>query len=83
MALLRYTLLRLGLLAATAGLLWLVGLRGLPLLLVAFLVSGIISLVVLSKARDEVSVALSTRVGTINRRLDEPPPSQDEPDRQP
>jgi hypothetical protein len=78
MALLRYTLLRLALLGATAGVLWLVGMRGLPLLLVALLVSGIISLVVLSRVRDEVSAALSNRVGTINRRLEEPPSHEDE-----
>jgi hypothetical protein len=78
MALLRYTLLRLALLGATAGVLWLVGMRGLPLLLVALLVSGVISLVVLSRVRDEVSAALSNRVGTINRRLEEPPSPEDE-----
>lgn len=83
MALLRYTLLRLALLGVVAGVLYLLSLRGFLLLLVAFLVSGIISIFVLNRARDDVSRQLSGRVGRINERLAEPPSPEDEPDREP
>lgn len=75
MALLKYTLLRLALLAVTAAVLWLVGLRGWLLLLVAFIVSGVISIIALSRARDEVSTSLVNRQQTI-RRIS----SEEEPD---
>jgi membrane protein implicated in regulation of membrane protease activity len=88
MALLRYTLLRLALLGLVAGILYLLGVRSFWLLLLAFLISGGISLFVLSSARDDVSRALSARNQTIHQRLeerggDEPadvgPSAQDEP----
>lgn len=79
MALLKYTVMRLGLLVVTGGVLWLVGLRGWLLLLLAFLVSGVISIVVLNRARDEVSTSLATRQETI-RRISS---GQDEPDPEP
>ncbi|MEV7009644.1 DUF4229 domain-containing protein [Streptosporangium sp. NPDC051022] len=51
-----YTVSRLGLLAASIALLYLVGLRQpLILLVAAFLVSGVASYVLLSKQRDAVS----------------------------
>jgi membrane protein implicated in regulation of membrane protease activity len=78
MALLRYTLLRLALLAVVAGILYLVGLRGFWLLLLAFLVSGGISLFALSRARDDVSRAITSRSQTIQQRLDEGASRQDE-----
>lgn len=82
MALLKYTLLRLALLAATAGVLYLVGLRDWILLFVAFLVSGVISIFVLNRARDEVSTSLAQRQRAINERLDEPS-ADDEPGAEP
>ncbi len=82
MALLKYSLLRLALLAATAGVFYLVGLRDWILLFAAFLVSGIISIFVLNRARDEVSTSLATRQRLINERM-EAASAEDEPDGQP
>lgn len=87
MALLKYTLLRLALLAATAGVFYLIGLRDWVLLFAAFLVSGVISIFALNRARDEVSTSLAQRQQAINERLDasgakEASP-EDEPDAQP
>jgi membrane protein implicated in regulation of membrane protease activity len=70
MALLKYTLLRLALLAVTAGVLYLVGLREWVLLFVAFLVSGIISIFALNRARDDVSSSLTQRQQAINERIE-------------
>jgi membrane protein implicated in regulation of membrane protease activity len=81
MALLKYSLLRIGLLAVTAGVLYLLGLRDWLLLFVAFLVSGIISIFVLNRARDDVSVRLAQRQQAINDRLQESS-AEDEPDGQ-
>ncbi len=83
MALLKYTLLRLVLLAVTAGVLYLVGLRDWLLLLAALLLSGIVSIVVLSRARDEVSTSLTARRQTIEQRLDEGGSAQEEPGGEP
>lgn len=85
MALLKYTLLRLALLAVTAGVLYLVGLRDWLLLFVAFLVSGLISIFALNRARDEVSVSLTQRQQTIHDRLQHPgdDSTEDEPDAEP
>jgi membrane protein implicated in regulation of membrane protease activity len=80
MPLLRYTLLRLLLLAVTGGVLYLVGLRDLWLLLAAFLISGAISLFALSRYRDDVSLSISARQQAINDRIaqQQPPSPQDE-----
>lgn len=84
MALLKYSLLRLALLAVTAGVLYLVGLRDWLLLFAAFLVSGIISIVLLNRARDEVSTSLVARRERINERMASPEDEADrEPDREP
>jgi Protein of unknown function (DUF4229) len=77
MAILKYTTLRLLLFVAAAALLYLVGLRGFLLLIVALLVSGVVSLVVLSRSRDDVSSAISNRVSEVNRRIDERAAAED------
>jgi membrane protein implicated in regulation of membrane protease activity len=86
-ALLKYTALRLALLAVVAGVGYLLTLRGWVLLFVSFLVSGVISIFVLNRARDEVSASLAARQQTINARLDESahdePSARDEPDGEP
>ena len=71
MALVKYTLLRVLVFAVVAALSWLVGLRGFWLLLVAVFVSGLVSIVVLRRSRDEVSTSLSDRMSTIRTRLDD------------
>lgn len=61
-ATLAYTSARILLFLAVLVLLYVAGLRSLPLLAVALLVSGIVSYFVLSKARDRMSASLSSRV---------------------
>lgn len=55
-----YTLARLLLVAATAAVLYLLGLTGLLNLALAFLISGIVSYVVLSRQRDAISVGFTS-----------------------
>jgi len=61
-AALAYTSARIVLLVVSAVLLYLAGARGLLLLLLAFVVSGIASFVLLSRQRDTMSGALMTRL---------------------
>jgi hypothetical protein len=64
-----YSLSRLALFAATAGVLFLVGARGLLLLAVSILVSGIVSFVLLSRQRDAVSSSVTERASRIRDNL--------------
>jgi hypothetical protein len=66
-----YTIARILLLAAVLGILYLVGARGWLLLPLAVVISGIISLTALSRQRDAMSGAITTRIGDFRRRLDE------------
>ena len=59
---LAYTSARIMLLVVSAFLLYLAGARGLLLLALAFLVSGILSFVLLSRQRDQMSSALMARL---------------------
>ena len=61
-ATLAYTSARIVLLVVSAVLLYLVGARGLLLLVLAFAVSGIVSFVLLSRQRDVMSGALMARL---------------------
>jgi hypothetical protein len=68
-----YTSARILLFVAAAGLLYLVGARGLLLLGLALLVSGIASYVLLSRQRDVMSSAITSRLQGLRglgRRLD-------------
>jgi TctA family transporter len=58
---LSYTVQRLLILFAVAGVLILAGARGLLLWVLAFLISGVISLVVLRRQRDAISAHLASR----------------------
>ncbi len=69
MALLRYTALRFFVFAVVAALLWIFGLRGFWLLLVAIMVSGFASLFILNRSRDELSRAYVERRQKIKQRL--------------
>jgi uncharacterized membrane protein YcfT len=69
-ATLTYTLIRILLFAAVALALALFGVHGFTLLLIALIVSSIISLPLLSKLRDRMSRSLSGRVGRFNSQLD-------------
>jgi uncharacterized protein DUF4229 len=66
-----YTLSRLALFAATAGVLFLVGARGFLLLALSILISGVVSFVLLSRQRDAVSSSVTERAGRIRQNLAE------------
>jgi hypothetical protein len=74
-----YTALRLLLFAVVLVLLWLIGARGLLLLALAVLISGIASVVLLSPQRDALSSSLVTRWRSINDRIDERTRREDGP----
>jgi Mn2+/Fe2+ NRAMP family transporter len=59
---LAYTGARIGLFAVALGLLYLVGAKGLTLFLLALLISGLASFVLLSRQRDSMSAAVSKRL---------------------
>jgi Mn2+/Fe2+ NRAMP family transporter len=82
---LTYTSARIVLLVVSALLLYLAGARGFLLLVLAFLVSGIASFVLLSRQRDAMSGALMTRLknrpsrsGGVRTRLEEGARAEDE-----
>ena len=84
-AALAYTSARIVLLAVSAILLYLAGARGLLLLVLAFVVSGIASFVLLSRQRDVMSGALLTRLrngraraGGFRARLEEGTRAEDD-----
>lgn len=77
MAILRYTALRVLVFLVVAALLWLVGLRGFWLLLVAVFASGVISLFVLRGSREAVSSSLDWRMSTIKQRMAERAAAED------
>ncbi|WP_018654720.1 DUF4229 domain-containing protein [Actinomadura flavalba] len=64
-----YTLARLGLFLVTAAVLFLVGARGALLLLLSLLISGVISFVLLSSRRDEMSAAVENGLNERRGRL--------------
>jgi uncharacterized protein DUF4229 len=71
MSVIVYTLSRLALFAATAGVLFLVGARGFLLLALSVLISGVVSFVLLSRQRDAVSRRVTERAGRIRQGLAE------------
>ena len=77
MAFLRYTLLRVLLFLVVAALLWIVGIRGVWLVMFAILGSGIISVFALSRSRDAASVVLANRMSTIKSRMAERTAAED------
>lgn len=76
-AALRYTAYRVVLLFLTLGVLYALGARGLVLLVLAVLLSGILSFVVLSRQRDEMSAALTGSYGRMRENLDARAASED------
>ena len=84
-ATLTYTAARILLYAGVLGVLYLAGARGLLLVAMALLVSGLVSFVVLSRQRDAMSGALVTRLhgararmSEFGRRIDEGTRAEDE-----
>jgi hypothetical protein len=76
-ATLSYTLLRLLLFFAAVLVLTLFGVHGITLVVVALVVSSIISLPLLSRLRDRMSTSLSGKLGTFQHRLDEGAKAED------
>jgi Mn2+/Fe2+ NRAMP family transporter len=66
-----YTAARILLFAVAVGVLYLIGARGLILLALALLISGLVSYVVLSKARDRMSASLNGRFAGMRSRVKE------------
>jgi len=77
-ATLAYSSARLLLLVVVLGLLYLIGARGLLLAGLALVISGVISFVVLSRQRDAMSGAITSRIGSFRQRLDEGTRAEDE-----
>lgn len=75
---LAYTSARILLFLAALGLLYFTGARGLPLVALALLISGIVSFVVLSRQRDAMSGALTSRLRGFRERLDEGARAEDD-----
>lgn len=65
-----YSLLRVALLAVVGGVFWLLGLRGVWLIFFAFLVSGVISAVALSRRREGAAYGITKAVKSVNARID-------------
>lgn len=72
-----YTGLRLLLLLAVGGLLYLTGARGFLLVLLAFLLSGALSLVWLDKPRGQMSAGFGRVLGRVNSKIDEAAAKED------
>ena len=64
-----YTFLRILILASFLGAGYLIGLRGIILLLMGFLASGIVSLFVLSKTRDQLSSSIYSASQRVNKKI--------------
>jgi hypothetical protein len=73
-----YTTARILLFAVMLGLLYIVGARGLLLIGLAVLISGIVSFIVLSRQRDAMSGAIMSRLTNFRERLDEGTRAEDD-----
>jgi Mn2+/Fe2+ NRAMP family transporter len=76
---LAYTAARAALFAAAAGVLYLLGARGLLLVALAVLVSGLVSLVLLSSQRDAMSAAVMSAARRGRRKIEEARTREDDP----
>ena len=77
-ATLAYSLGRLLLFLVALALVYLAGARGLLLFGLALLISGVISFVVLSRLRDAMSGAITSRISSFRERLDEGSRAEDD-----
>jgi Mn2+/Fe2+ NRAMP family transporter len=75
---LAYTSARILLFVAALVLLYLAGARGALLLALAIVVSGVVSFIVLSRQRDQMSGALASRLRNWRSRLDEGARAEDD-----
>lgn len=72
-----YTLMRLGIFAVALGVLYLVGARGIVLLVVAAAASAALSFVILARQREAMAGSISGRITRARERLDEGSRSED------
>jgi Protein of unknown function (DUF4229) len=77
-ATLAYTSARILLFVVVFGVLYLLHVRGVLLLGLAVLVSGLISFFLLSRHRDAMSGAITDRIGSFRHRLDEGTRAEDD-----
>ncbi len=75
-----YTAARLGILAVTFGVLYVVGARGVLLLVLAFLISFLISYWALAGMRDQLAGGVQSRAERINARMDAAAAAEDADD---
>ena len=75
-----YTLSRVLLFVAVFGVLYFLGARDLVLIVLAFLISGAISLVLLSRQRDAMSSSVTGTFRRINERIEASSRAEDEDD---
>jgi hypothetical protein len=73
-----YTAARILLFVAILCVLYLLRVRGVLLLGLAVLISGIVSFVLLSRQRDAMSGAITSRIGNFRQRLNEGTRSEDD-----
>lgn len=83
LAFIRYSTLRLALLIAVGAVLYLLGLHGVWLLAVALVLSGVLSLFVLDRQRDDLGRSVGNVFTRINERIDANTRSEDFDDDQP
>ncbi len=74
-----YTLARIGLLIGFAVLCYLLGARGILLIVLAFVLSGLMSFVVLRRPRAAVGDSVSGYFSRINQRIEASKTAEDEP----
>jgi len=77
-ATLAYSTARILLFVAATGLIYLAGARGLLLLGLALVLSGVVSYVLLSRQRDAMSGALASRLRAFRARIDQGARSEDD-----
>jgi Mn2+/Fe2+ NRAMP family transporter len=77
-ATLAYTAARILLFAVALGLIYLAGARGVLLLALALLASGVASYVLLSRMRDTMAGAITRRIDSVRSRLDEGSRAEDD-----
>jgi hypothetical protein len=73
-----YTALRIALLLAVGGLLYLTGARGFLLIVLAFLLSGALSLVWLDRPRAKMSEGFGRAIGKVNDKIDAAAAAEDD-----
>ncbi len=83
LAFIRYSTLRLAVLLVVGAVCYLVGLRGFMLLLVALIVSGVLSLFVLDRQREALGESVGGVLSRINARIDANTRSEDVDDETP